>query len=122
MRKHTLFIIEIVNVLKASSVSTLLFALIIIEIYHEFYYPSFREVFILKLQYILHSNLLTPSLFWFAQRIYRALSKQGIAVGSSSTEELECSMNFTPQVKFPFQKQLKQPELNVFQDHDLKDI
>jgi dTDP-4-amino-4,6-dideoxygalactose transaminase len=62
------------------------------KIYPEFAEPSFVETSMLKLQYLLYSNLLTPSLFWFAQNTYRMLSRLGIAVGSSSNEELECKM------------------------------
>ena len=62
------------------------------NIYPEFVEPSIKEIFILKFQYFLHSVLLTPSLFWFAQNTYRFLSSLGIAVGSSSNEELESKM------------------------------
>lgn len=58
--------------------------------YHEFREPSKREVFILRLQYLFNSALLSPSLFWTAQYLYRASSRVGIAIGSSSEEELKC--------------------------------
>lgn len=54
--------------------------------------PSTWENLILKTQYIIYSNLVTPSLFWFAQNTYRAFSKYGIAIGSSSIRELEGTM------------------------------
>ena len=62
------------------------------NIYNEYTQPSFIESSVLRLQYILYSTLFTPSRFWFAQKTYRALSKLGIAVGSSTNEELECMM------------------------------
>ncbi len=62
------------------------------NLYQEFIEPSERESFVLRFQYLLYSKLLTPSLFWFAQNSYRALSRLGIMVGSSSREELECKI------------------------------
>jgi len=62
------------------------------EIYPEFIEPSLKEVLLLRLQFFLYSKLLTPSLFWFAQGMYRKLSGYGVAIGSSSNEELECKM------------------------------
>lgn len=58
----------------------------------EFTKPSFREIALLRLQYLLYEKLLTPSLFWFAQTIYRKLYGSGIIKGSSSPEELACKM------------------------------
>ena len=58
--------------------------------YHNFAVPSDRESFLLRLQYLVYSKVATPSLFWFLQRTYRALSLAGVAVGSSSKDELEC--------------------------------
>ena len=54
--------------------------------------PSSRDDFMLRMQYFVHSKLLTPSLFWFAQNTFRQLSKHGIVVGSSTNEELEHKM------------------------------
>jgi perosamine synthetase len=62
------------------------------KVHQEFRYPSVGEVSILKLQYFLYSKLLTPSFFWLARNIYRKLSTLGMAVGSSTNEELECQM------------------------------
>lgn len=62
------------------------------NIYHEFLDPSAREIFTLKLQHLLYSTLLSPSLFWPAQYLYRASSRIGIAIGSSSEEELESAV------------------------------
>ena len=59
-------------------------------IYPQFMKPSLREVLLLRFQYFLYTKLLTPSFFWFAQDTYRKLSRYGLAVGSSSREELEC--------------------------------
>jgi perosamine synthetase len=62
------------------------------EIYSKFRKPSFVENSLLRLQYALYSSLLTPSFFWIIQDVYRFLSHYGIAIGSSSKEELESKM------------------------------
>jgi dTDP-4-amino-4,6-dideoxygalactose transaminase len=62
------------------------------NMYPGFVTPSGKDDLALRLQYYVHSKLLTPSLFWFAQTTYRTLSKYGLAVGSSTCEELECKM------------------------------
>jgi perosamine synthetase len=62
------------------------------HIYSGFLDPSFKEVQLLKLQYLIYSRFVTPSSFWTAQNTYRALSKYGIALGSSDNEELEGRM------------------------------
>lgn len=54
--------------------------------------PSVREEMVLRLQYLTYSLLFKPSLFWFIQETYRRLSRAGLAIGSSSNEELECNM------------------------------
>jgi dTDP-4-amino-4,6-dideoxygalactose transaminase len=61
-------------------------------IYQEFLQPSFKESFLLRLQYLIYLKLYKPSLFYFVQNAYRAFSRLGIAIGSSSNEELECKM------------------------------
>ena len=60
--------------------------------YPEFAAPSLRDDIVLRLQYFLHSALSGPSFFWFARDMYRKLSKYGIAIGSSSVDELEYRM------------------------------
>lgn len=62
------------------------------KIYPSFSDPPIKYDYVLRLQYLLFSKLLTPSLFWFAQDIYRMLSKYGIALGSSTNDELQCKM------------------------------
>lgn len=62
------------------------------SIYRSFSRPSAKDYMLLRLQYYLHSVLLTPSLFWFARDTYRLLSRYGLAVGSSTNDELECQM------------------------------
>jgi len=62
------------------------------KLYSHFIEPSYRENVLLRFQYYSHSRLSKPSLFWFAQDTYRTLSRHGIAIGSSSTEELDGSM------------------------------
>ncbi|MCS6943766.1 MAG: DegT/DnrJ/EryC1/StrS family aminotransferase [Geminocystis sp.] len=62
------------------------------KIYPEFTNPSPMEVFLLRTQYLLYEKILTPSLFWFAQSLYRKLYESGIIKGSSSPEELSCKM------------------------------
>lgn len=60
--------------------------------YTDYIKPSYKEDYLLRLQYLTYSRIFKPSLFWFAQNTYRKLSKLGLAVGSSSNEELECKM------------------------------
>jgi len=62
------------------------------KIYPSFSAPPLKYDYVLRLQYLLFSRLLTPSLFWFAQDIYRMLSKYGMALGSSTNDELQCKM------------------------------
>jgi perosamine synthetase len=62
------------------------------EQYPEFTYPANKEDVLLRFQYLLHSQFLRPSTFWFFQNTYRMLSRIGIALGSSSNEELEYKM------------------------------
>lgn len=59
------------------------------DIYGEFSYPPLKEVWMLRLQYLLHSLFVRPSLFWTARSLYRRLSKLGLFVGSFSNEELQ---------------------------------
>jgi dTDP-4-amino-4,6-dideoxygalactose transaminase len=59
------------------------------RIYGEFIEPGEKEVFLLRLQYLLYSRFLTPRLFWFAMDSYRWLSEKGITIGSSERSELE---------------------------------
>ncbi len=59
------------------------------KIYNEFIEPKRKEVFFLKLQYLLYSKFLTPKLFWFAMNTYRMLSRKNFAIGSSDTCELD---------------------------------
>lgn len=61
-------------------------------LYRSFSRPSAKDDMFLRLQYYLHSVLLTPSLFWSARDAYRLLSRYGLAVGSSTNDELECRM------------------------------
>lgn len=62
------------------------------KIYQQFIYPTYKEVLLLRLQYLTYSRLFKPSLFWFTQNTYRTLSRLGITIGSSSNKELECEM------------------------------
>ena len=59
------------------------------KIYNEFSEPTKREILILKLQYFLYSNFLTPNLYWFLMHTYRKLTQMGIGIGSSEKCELE---------------------------------
>jgi len=52
--------------------------------------PSAREDLLLRLQYVFYSGLFRPSLFWFLRDLYRGLSSHGLAIGSSSKNELDC--------------------------------
>jgi len=60
------------------------------RVYSEFIVPSLKENKILRLQYYIYSMIFKPSLFWPVQNTYRKLSGLGLAIGSSSKEELEC--------------------------------
>ncbi len=60
--------------------------------YPQFMDSDLKEDILLRLQYLIHSQILRPSTFWVVQSIYRTLSRLGIALGSSSNEELECKM------------------------------
>jgi perosamine synthetase len=62
------------------------------DTYAEFSEPSAGLDLVLRLQCLLHAAVVTPSLFWFAQKTYRTLTSLGFGVGSSSGEELECRM------------------------------
>jgi perosamine synthetase len=62
------------------------------EGYPQFINPTLKEDVLLRLQYLMHSQILRPSTFWIVQSTYRMLSRLGLALGSSSNEELECKM------------------------------
>ena len=62
------------------------------ELYPGCIEPSMREELMLRFQHLTYSLLFKPSLFWFIQETYRQLSRAGLAIGSSSNEELECNM------------------------------
>jgi hypothetical protein len=62
------------------------------RIYPEFKEPSLKEIFSLKLQYILFNKLISPSIYLRAKEIYGFLYQRGIITGSSSAEELSCKM------------------------------
>lgn len=51
--------------------------------------PSFGSATMLQLQYWAHAVAYRPQLFWLAQGMYRAATKIGLGVGSSSADELE---------------------------------
>ena len=54
--------------------------------------PKLAEALLLELQYLAFSVMDRPRLFWIIQGIYRTLGKLGIAIGSSSTTELQCKL------------------------------
>lgn len=62
------------------------------KVYDGFKEPSPGEIAIIRLQYLVFSRLVRPSLFWFAQGAYRRLSGLGLAIGSSEKKELESEM------------------------------
>ena len=59
------------------------------HLYGEFNKPSWIQDRLLRIQYLVYSKFFKPSIFWFAQDAYRSLSRFGLAVGSSSNEELQ---------------------------------
>jgi len=93
------------------------------EQYPEFTDPATKEDMLLRLQYLIHSQILRPSTFWFVQNTYRMLSRFGIAMGSSSNEELECKMPAHYEKKMSeWQKNLVEKKLGGIQriiDHRL---
>jgi perosamine synthetase len=54
--------------------------------------PSLRETGRLALQYYAHRLLFRPQLYWPLMLFYRFLSERGMAIGSSSVEELSLHM------------------------------
>jgi dTDP-4-amino-4,6-dideoxygalactose transaminase len=88
------------------------------KIYHAFLEPSFKDNQLLRLQYLIYSTLVNPSSFWFAQNTYRTLSKLGIALGSSSNEELNCTMPKGYQKKMStWQKNLLKKKIKEIDRH-----
>ncbi len=59
------------------------------RIYNQFLEPSFLEVALLRLEYLVYSKFLSPDIFWFAIDLYRKLSSKKILVGSSESCELK---------------------------------
>ena len=59
------------------------------NLHSEFKKPSWKQDWILRIQYSIYSQFFKPSIFWFAQEAYRKLSNYGIALGSSSKNELQ---------------------------------
>lgn len=62
------------------------------RIHTGFIEPSLREILLLRSQYHCYSTLYRPSTFWRIQSVYRMLSRFGLAIGSSSVDELEYKM------------------------------
>ena len=58
---------------------------------NEICYPSNREVFMLWLQLVIYRSFIYPRTTAFAQNIFRYLTKKGVVVGSSSTNEFQLS-------------------------------
>ncbi len=58
-----------------------------LEQYHLFSEPLTRELVTINAQYIAHSILLHPSLYWTIKDTYQFLSKMGLLVGSFRAEE-----------------------------------
>ena len=62
------------------------------EVLSRYSRPSLTQALVLEMQYLAFSFLNHPRLFWSIQGLYRALGKLGLAIGSSSTAELECKL------------------------------
>lgn len=60
--------------------------------YDEIPRPSIKESSVLRTLYVLHEHFFPQPLFWIARDAYRALSKTGLAIGSSTNEELSYRM------------------------------
>lgn len=79
--------------------------------------PSFGVRAKLSIQYALFSLFYSPRNFWFAQGLLRKLSKWGVFVGSSSTEELE---GLSPQdhhwIMGPFQERVGIRQLEKYKE------
>jgi perosamine synthetase len=79
--------------------------------------PSMCEAWLLEMQYLAFSALNHPSLFWIIQGIYRNLGKLGLAIGSSSSSELECKLPSDYQrCMHPLQERRLQSLLQNIQD------
>lgn len=57
------------------------------KVYQEFAKPSYKEITLLRLQYLAYSKIFKPSRFWYMLGVYRELSKLGLVIGSSSKNE-----------------------------------
>lgn len=69
------------------------------KIYSTYSLPTLRENLLLKLYYHIYSIFFKPEFFWFAQDTYRFVSRLGLAIGSSSQDELKCDMPVAYQKK-----------------------
>ncbi len=54
--------------------------------------PSPGEALLLEMQYLVFQVLNRPRLYWLIQNIYRKLGTLGLAIGSSSGDELACEL------------------------------
>src|SRR5207253_3222097 len=58
-------------------------------VYDTFDPPPASNVLLLNLQFLAYSALRRPGLFWIVRDLYRALSKNGLLIGSFRGEEMQ---------------------------------
>ncbi|MDA8389002.1 MAG: DegT/DnrJ/EryC1/StrS family aminotransferase [Nitrospiraceae bacterium] len=64
----------------------------LLRTYSSFHALSAAESLALRTQYLMHEAFMSPSVFWAARGAYRRLSLYGLAIGSSTNDELSCRM------------------------------
>jgi dTDP-4-amino-4,6-dideoxygalactose transaminase len=62
-------------------------------LYDTFVDPPLKDVLTVHLQYFAHAALRRPSLFWTIREIYRALSRNGLLIGTFPREEFSGDLN-----------------------------
>lgn len=77
------------------------------EQYREFVRPSSGDVLLVQLEYLAHTLLRRPSLFWTLRDVYRALSKMNLIVGSFRPEEFDGKPGADYQWRMPRQLKMR---------------
>jgi perosamine synthetase len=60
----------------------------LLSLHSQLLMPNTRETILLQLQYLIYTKIFSPSSFWRVQEAYRFLTHWGVALGSSSNDEL----------------------------------
>ncbi|PID78979.1 hypothetical protein CSB20_12490 [bacterium DOLZORAL124_64_63] len=64
----------------------------VLQIQNEYPAPPMLKALILEIQFLAYNALSSPRLYWLIQSLYRTLGAMGLAIGSSSLEELACAL------------------------------